>query len=136
MVTKADYTIVFDGGCIGNPGRGYGSYAITDGAGKRSVTRLDFPGRTTNNETEYDTLIAALAGLAASVQAQGVAPAGVTVDVRGDSLLVISQVTGSWKAREPRMAERRDRVLALAKQFKRVTFTQHPRAATLKVLGH
>lgn len=136
MTSKTDYTIIFDGGCIGNPGRGYGSYAITDGAGKTTVTRLDFPGRTTNNEAEYDTLIAALSGLLASLQVQGVAPGVITVDVRGDSLLVIRQVTGLWAAREPRMAQRRTRVQGLARQFKHVAFTQQPRAATVRVLGH
>lgn len=136
MADKADYTIVFDGGCIGNPGRGYGSYAISGRDGKRAITRLDFAGRATNNEAEYDTLIAALTRLIDMVHAQGTPPASVTVAVRGDSLLIISQVTGRWKAREPRMAERRDRVLALARQFRQVTFAQQPRAATVKVLGH
>jgi ribonuclease HI len=133
---KADYTIVFDGGCIGNPGRGYGSYAITDSSGQRTITRLDFPGRTTNNETEYDTLITALRHLAEAVQAQGRPPGDVTVEVRGDSLLVINQVTGRWKAHEPRMAERRDGVRQAASVFKRVSFAQQPRARSVAVLGH
>ena len=135
-MSRQHFVIVFDGGCIGNPGRGYGSYAIDAGGGAPMVRRLDFDGRTTNNEAEYDTLIAALSYLTESLQMQGVSPSSVTVDVRGDSQLVINQVTGRWKARNPRMAERRDRVLELVKRFKNVTFRQHPRSESVRWLGH
>lgn len=133
----ADYTIIFDGGSLGNPGRGYGSYAL-HGAGdtEQSVTRLQFPGIATSNEAEYDTLLAALQDVLQRVHRAGGNAAQTTVDVRGDSLLVISQVMGAWKAREPRMAERRDRVRALARQFKQVTFAQHPRSQSVRALGH
>lgn len=142
---KSDYTIVFDGGSLGNPGRGYGSYAVaTNGeaatgaaqAGAWRIKRLNFDGRVTNNEAEYDTLISALQTLPETVRAAEKDPAQVTVEVRGDSLLVIYQVTRRWKAHEPRMAERRDKVLVLAKQFKRVSFAHQPRAQSVKILGH
>lgn len=138
---KSDYTIVFDGGSIGNPGRGYGSYAVANNAVSAQpagwqIKRLNYPGRVTNNEAEYDTLIAALQTLPETLSAAGQEPLQTTVDVRGDSLLVIYQVTNRWKAHEPRMAERRDKVIALARQFKRVSFTHHPRAQSVKILGH
>ena len=56
----SDYLLVFDGGSKGNPGPGYGSYAITrtrDGA--QRLERLEFGDGYTNNEAEYDNLIAA-----------------------------------------------------------------------------
>lgn len=136
-MTGADYVIVFDGGSKGNPGRGYGSYAVTAAGSRRKlIERLTFPGIVTNNEAEYDTLIAALAALPESMRSGGRQPGDCTVEVRGDSLLVISQVTGRWKAREPRMQQRRDQVLALARQFKSVSFVHHARAHSVRILGH
>jgi len=61
--TGADYTITFDGGSLGNPGKGYGSYELrTATQTKGDVIRKEFGDRQTNNEAEYKTLIAALAG--------------------------------------------------------------------------
>src|SRR5205085_2715908 len=60
----ADYLIVFDGGSLGNPGAGYGSFATFAGSDPGQVRRLDFPGSMTNNEAEYHTLLAALRHLA------------------------------------------------------------------------
>jgi ribonuclease HI len=135
-IRKSDYMIVFDGGSIGNPGRGYGSYAITGPGGEQRITKLEFSGRVTSNEAEYDTLAAALEGLLAALRAAGDDPAATSVSVRGDSLLVINQLTGEWKARELRMQERRDRILALARHFKRVSYVHQPRARSVAVLGH
>jgi ribonuclease HI len=136
-MTGADYIVVFDGGSRGNPGRGYGSYAVTTaGRPGRRIERLTFPGRVTSNEAEYDTLIAALAALPETMRTRGQQPGDCTVEVRGDSLLVISQVNGWWKARKPRMQQRRDRVLALVKQFKSVSFVHQARADSVGVLGH
>ena len=142
---KSDYTIVFDGGSLGNPGRGYGSFAVASNgeaansaaqASPWQIKRLNFDGRVTNNEAEYDTLISALETLPETLRAAGKEPGQITVDVRGDSQLVIFQVTRRWKAHEPRMAERRDRVLVLVKQFKHVSFAHQPRAQSVKILGH
>jgi ribonuclease HI len=140
-MTHGNYAIVFDGGSLGNPGRGYGSFALrsVDGAAQPTgwqIKRLTFPGRVTNNEAEYDTLIAALQSLVESLRVAGRDPAQTSVDVRGDSLLVISQVTRRWKAHEPRMADRRDAVIALANQFQRVSFVHQPRSQSVKILGH
>jgi ribonuclease HI len=136
-MTMPDYTIVFDGGSIGNPGHGYGSFAVTAQGQKRpQIHRLSFDGRVTNNEAEYDTLVAALESLLSTARSLDLDPAQVVAEVRGDSQLVIFQVTGRWQAREPRMQQRRERVLALAKQLKHVAFVHQPRAKSVKILGH
>ncbi len=36
LLGEADYVVVFDGGSEGNPGRGYGSYAVRAGGGVKS----------------------------------------------------------------------------------------------------
>jgi len=46
-----DYSIAFDGGSQGNPGSGYGSYALTRTSdGKQDLVRLDFGRTMTNNK--------------------------------------------------------------------------------------
>lgn len=132
-----DYLIVFDGGSRGNPGQGYGSYALTrlqDGA--RRLERLEFGGGYTNNEAEYDTLIAALEDLAHRIEEAGRQPKEFSLEIRGDSALVINQIQGRWKAKEARMAERRDRARELLRRFGSVDLRAHPRAESVRVLGH
>ena len=132
-----DYILVFDGGSKGNPGWGYGSYAITrvqDGA--QRLERLDLGDGYTNNEAEYDTLIAALQDLIARIEEAGRQPEEFGLEVRGDSALVINQVQGKWQAKEPRMAERRDRCRHLLRRLGRVTLKAQPREESVRILGH
>jgi len=129
----ADVIIVFDGGSQGNPGVGFGSYALFDRGGPGQVTRASFEGSLTNNEAEYLTLLAALRALAARL---GTKTGQTTLEVRGDSSLVIEQVSGKWKARDERMRQLRDEVRGLLSQFKAARLVQQPRDDTVRVLGH
>jgi ribonuclease HI len=132
-----DYVLVFDGGSKGNPGWGYGSYAITrvqDGA--QRLERLDLGDRYTNNEAEYDTLIAALQDLIKRIEKAGRQPQEFGLEIRGDSMLVIRQVQGKWQAKEPRMARRRDRCIGLLRGFGSVELKTQPREESVRILGH
>jgi ribonuclease HI len=132
-----DYVLIFDGGSKGNPGLGYGSYAISrvrDGA--QRLERLDFGDGYTNNEAEYDTLIAALQDLIRRIEEAGRQPAEFALEVRGDSALVINQVQGKWKAKEPRMRERRGQCLRLLRRFGTVELKAQPREESVRILGH
>jgi ribonuclease HI len=94
LETEARVVVYVDGGCHGNGtehARGYGSYKI--GAG--DVARVEHPTARTNNEAEYMTLGLALAELWAN-EARG-------VTVKMDSSLVVNQVNGRWRVKEPRM---------------------------------
>ncbi len=128
-----DYLIVFDGGSQGNPGQGYGSFAIFEGSRPAEVHRLTFPGSLTNNEAEYYTLVGALRHLSEQL---GERAAATTLEVRGDSALVIQQVLGHWKAKDDRMRGLRDDTRALLSRFKAWRLVQQPREDTVKVLGH
>ena len=133
----ADFTLVFDGGSQGNPGIGYGSYLIVrhlDGAEQRR--RLEFGSGVTSNEAEYDTLLAALGELTAWIVDLGLESSRVSVEVRGDSQLVLRQVGGQWRARDARMMERRDRVKAILSGFERVHLIEQPREESVRLLGH
>ncbi|MCL7452617.1 MAG: ribonuclease HI family protein [Anaerolineae bacterium] len=134
---RPDYLLIFDGGSKGNPGPGYGSYAITrlrDGA--RRLERLDLGEGYTSNEAEYDVLIAALEDLIARIEDAGRKPEEFSLEVRGDSALVINQVEGRWKASEPRMRQRRDQCRRLLSRFGAVVLKAHPREESVRVLGH
>ena len=129
----ADYIVVFDGGSQGNPGNGYGSFAIFEGSRPAGVHRLAFAGSLTNNEAEYHTLLGALRHL---LELLGERAATATLEVRGDSALVLQQVLGQWKAKDDRMRALRDDTRALLRRFKQYRLVQQPRADTVKVLGH
>ena len=134
---EPDYLLIFDGGSRGNPGWGYGSYAIIrvqDGA--QRLKRLELGDGYTNNEAEYDTLVAGLRHLIQRIEEAGRRPQEFTVEVRGDSTLVIHQLLGKWKAKDPRMRERRGRCLRLLGQFSAVELKTQPREESVRVLGH
>jgi ribonuclease HI len=132
-----DYVLVFDGGSQGNPGRGYGSYAITRAKdGKRLLKRLELGDHHTSNEAEYDTLIAALLDLIGRIETACRDPSEFTLEVRGDSMLVIRQLQGKWRVNEPRLQERVARCLPLLKRFRSAELRQQPRAESVRALGH
>lgn len=134
--TGCDYTIVFDGGSKGNPGKGYGSYEISTRTGRRKQQRLEFGDWITNNEAEYMTLIAALEGLEAMIARHGRDPAAFSVCIRGDSQLVIKQVLGQWKVKHPNITPLHERASALLKRFGRTELGWHARANSVRTLGH
>lgn len=128
--------IVFDGGSINNPGRGYGSYQLTIGGQPPFITRLEFGAPITNNEAEYLALIHALEGLGATLEGQRIDPKSATVEVLGDSQLVLKQVGGEWKVRTAHLRQLNERARALVERFGAVALTWQPRAASFLVLGH
>lgn len=132
---EAHYTIIFDGGSEGNPGPGYGSYAIITRTGQKRIYRLNF-GEMTSNEAEYTTLISALTELINIIERASKTPEDFTVEIQGDSTLVINQILGVWKTREPNLKEFRDRTRKLLGRFKAWRFVKVPRAQVKKELGH
>jgi ribonuclease HI len=128
--------VIFDGGSRGNPGRGYGSYALRWPGQPQQIVQLRFGDRVTNNEAEYDTLIAALEAIVKRLNDNGATPATARLEIRGDSLLVVNQVLGLWECKETRMQLRRDRARALLEQFGHWQILHHEREHSVKTLGH
>lgn len=130
------YRIVFDGGSLGNPGRGYGSFDIRGPNDYAASEKLNYDHRgnqVTNNEAEYLTLIAALERLSRDLGAQA---ARASVSVFGDSQLVISQLLGRWKVRKEELKPMHYQASVLLHRFGRFSLTWHPRKESVKVLGH
>jgi len=132
----AELTVIFDGGSHGNPGAGYGSYALQFGTDSPQVVHVEFGEAMTNNEAEYEALIRALEDLIERLTATGDDPSQYGVAVQGDSRLVINQVTGAWKAKDPRMLHRRNLVRERLRRFGQVSLQKHRREEIVEVLGH
>jgi ribonuclease HI len=128
--------VIFDGGSRGNPGQGYGSYALRWPGQAQQIVQLRFGDRVTNNEAEYDTLIAALEAILKRLQDTGASPAAARLEVRGDSLLVVNQVTEMWECKEARLQVRRDRARSLLEKFGYWRLLHHGREQSVRTLGH
>jgi ribonuclease HI len=130
------YRVIFDGGSMGNPGHGYGSYAIFGPEGYETRERLDFEAlgnAVTNNQAEYLSLIAALARLSHEL---GHRAQEINVEIGGDSQLVVSQITGHWKVRSAELRPLHAAAIELIGHFGSARLTWHPRAQSVEVLGH
>ena len=151
LIAEPDWIILFDGGSIGNPGKGYGSYALKETLAKVgrensqsllnpsqgwSIKRLDFRDGMTSNEAEYATLMQALDDLQSRIERDEHLPQEFSIEIRGDSLLVINQLSGEWKSKDERMRSLRDAVREQITRFKANRLVQHPREESVKVLGH
>ena len=131
------YTIVFDGGSRGNPGQGYGSYALRRNEdGRLRKRRLRLGDQVTSNQAEYQTLIAALEDLIDTIHKAGRSPRDFSVEIRGDSRLVMHQLDGSWKTKSLNLMELRDRVEELMTQMGSVELVWQPRNESVRILGH
>ena len=118
-----DSVIVFaDGGSRGNPGPSAIGAVVVDPS-TTPPTRLaavsERIGTTTNNVAEYKALIAGLQA------AQRFSPS--IVHVRADSKLVIEQLAGRWKVRQPHLKPLHAQARALLDSFERVDLAHVPR---------
>jgi ribonuclease HI len=130
------YTIVFDGGSKGNPGLGYGSFKIFGERGELHHEELSFRdrgNRVTNNEAEYLTLIAALRAATEILEQR---TSSSQVEVLGDSLLVISQLRGTWKVKKAELRPFHQEALDLLKSFGKYELQWHDRINSVAILGH
>ncbi len=110
--------VYFDGAARGNPGPAAIGWVIvtSDGIVTEGNKRI---GETTNNRAEYEALIRAL---------EVAADYGFdSVDVRGDSELIVKQVRGEYDTNNPELRERRVRARELFSQFDDWSLSHVPR---------
>lgn len=134
--SEPDLTIVCDGGSLGNPGKGYGSYRLADRTGASVIERLDFGPDMTNNQAEYRTLIAALEAALERAARHGWAAPELRLKVLTDSQLLVQQVLGKWKVRNAGLQPLNAHARELLARFGSRDVVWQPRAATVRVLGH
>jgi ribonuclease HI len=131
--TGTDYTLVFDGGSLGNPGLGYGSYEISGPAGTTAARKLEFGNDMTNNQAEFHAL---LAGLERLLELAGQEAPSTSIAIRGDSQLVIRGLTGEWRVRHPGLQPLHRKALALLERFGSADIAWHPRRESMRAFGH
>jgi probable phosphoglycerate mutase len=88
-----------DGGSRGNPGNAAYGYVFLDEAGSVVFENGEYIGVTTNNEAEYQGLVAALKTLSTFTKLGEIE----SLTIKLDSKLVVEQVLGHWKVKEDRL---------------------------------
>jgi ribonuclease HI len=102
-----------DGGARGNPGPAATGVVIETPDGQVLYAGGETIGVATNNVAEYRALLAGL---------EHARELGATeVDVRGDSALVVNQVNGTWKIKEPHLRPLREEAVRALQGFDRWT---------------
>ena len=129
----ADFTLVFDGGSLGNPGRGYGSYEIVTPAGSLAARKIEFGDNMTNNQAEFHALIAGLEELLKQLGPESVSRSLV---VRGDSQLVIRGLSGTWRIKTPGLRPLYAEASKLLGRFRSARLEWQPREESVKAFGH
>ncbi|CQH48399.1 ribonuclease H, type 1 [Halobacterium hubeiense] len=108
----------FDGASRGNPGPAAVGWVLVSGDGivAEGSERI---GRATNNQAEYEALLAVL---------EAAAEFGFDeIEIRGDSQLVEKQVKGAWDTNDPELREKRVRARELLGRFEDWSLTHVPR---------
>lgn len=136
LLFTPDVTLVFDGGSLGNPGKGYGSFLTTGLVATPQPVRLDYPGTRTNNEAEYMTLIAGLRHIIEQAEKSGGSSRALKVRILSDSQLVVEQVSGRWKVRNEGLKPLHQQAREMLARFATWELTWHPRAQSVRLLGH
>ncbi len=135
--TEYDYTLTFDGGADPNPGKAYGSYHIRTRRGReRLESRIQFGDNMTNNQAEYLALLHGLNDLVETIQKAGKSPESYSVQIWGDSDLVIRQLKGEWKIKDSKLLPIYEQARAQLKRFKGYSLNWHDRSNSVRLLGH
>lgn len=113
-------TLYTDGGARGNPGPAAAAYVLEGEDGAVLEAQAEPIGIATNNVAEYRALINGLR----RALALGVSE----LDVRADSELVVRQMTGVYRVKNPVLRELSLEASELARRLGRVSFTAVPRA--------
>ncbi len=98
-----------DGGARGNPGPAAYGVVIHDAAGKNVAALSQYLGRQTNNFAEYQALIAALE--------YAVAHGPKAIRVISDSELMVRQIKGIYKVKDPTLRDLHGRASQLIRKL-------------------
>ncbi len=113
--------IYTDGGARNNPGPAGAGAVILDGA-KTLAEIKEYLGEQTNNWAEYEAVVLAL------TEAKRLGLGNREIEVRSDSKLIVEQISGNWKIKEPALKVQCAKVRALiAADFPRIRFVYVPR---------
>lgn len=122
----AKITIHTDGASRGNPGAAAIAYVI-ERPEEELIEHAETIGSTTNNQAEYQALVAALEKLIS------LEPTKQEIECLADSELIVKQVRGEYKMKNVELRPHYEQILDFVSQLKKagnkVTFTAVRRAA-------
>ncbi len=122
---KIEKAIIYtDGASRGNPGPAAIGAVIKDGQGRVLGTISRPIGRTTNNQAEYQAVIAALE------EAIRLGVAGVVI--KSDSELVVEQINGRYRVKNPALKPLHQRVRELRSLFQSFAIASIPRRQNIE----
>lgn len=107
--------IYTDGGARNNPGPA-GAGAVIFHNDEKVAEISEFLGNRTNNWAEYEAVALALA----KVRDMGLA--GHETEMRMDSKLVVEQLSGNWRVKEPSLKPQFEKTRELAREFRSIRF--------------
>lgn len=107
-------TLFTDGGARGNPGPAAAGAVIFDEEGKVLKEVSDYLGETTNNVAEYEALLRILK---ATQEMFGESLSDMKVEIKMDSELIVRQMAGIYKVKEPSLKERYIQIKEILKNF-------------------
>ncbi len=119
-------TIYADGGSRGNPGRAGAGAIAQDARGKTLATVSAYLGIRTNNFAEYEAIILMCEMLLKKLPAEK--RHNTVLIINMDSELVVKQMKGIYRVKNPTLRMQHARLSALVSSFKNVSFTHVPRA--------
>jgi ribonuclease HI len=114
--------IFSDGGARGNPGPAAIGFLILSETGQVLMADSRYLGFRTNNQAEYEALIAALES-AVALHAE-------EVICHLDSQLVVKQVNGEYSVKNSELRKLWGKIQELSKRFKKAGFISVPRTNT------
>ncbi len=106
-----------DGGARGNPGPAGIGVSIQDDSGVELAHISKYIGETTNNQAEYEALYQALV----KIKEMGLTQSAV--EIRMDSELVVRQLEGRYKVKDPGLKEQFARVAQVKVEYADLKFT-------------
>jgi ribonuclease HI len=107
-----------DGGSRGNPGPAAIGIVFSDETGKVVYSHKEYIGIGTNNEAEYQALLRAFEILERSKWLKENNGNGGVIECRLDSKLVVEQVKGNFKVKQPKLLELKKEIIKLSKEWK------------------
>jgi ribonuclease HI len=111
--TEAEWLLMVDGAARGNPGEAGCGAVICDESGATVKQLSRYLGKATNNVAEYEALLMGLEAL--------LALGGKNIRVQSDSELMVRQLTGQYRVRDPKLKVLQERALSLLRRFDRYT---------------
>ena len=116
---RGEVCLFTDGASRGNPGLAGAGVLITDSDGEPILEKAVFLGEATNNVAEYRALIIGLEEL--------VKLAPRRVAIRMDSELIVRQINGTYRVRNPGLRPYYERARQLLARLERFTLNHVPR---------